>query len=492
MTKDERQKIGIKSFISNKFIGCFDYVMRFGKTLTAIKIIDYYLHVVKGSILIVVPSSAILEVWKKELDNYKTYYNDDMIIANGVKLYTVNTLLNTTIQSIDLLIVDEIHKFTSDKRLNLINNTQIKHKHILGLTGSYPYNNIEISNICPVIDKINEQEAIRNNWISNFIEYNISLDMTDEDKSKYIEYSNDIKSVLEIFKDTYKRLTYTNGDTIFKNDFDLILACYSGRKIQETYVKSYLIRETLSITMGFNDNLDLDNTYYKRIFDYWSPVAIKNNVTKFYNAMRKRNVIHNINEVKIKAVLDLYIAYYNKNNIITFNESIVMADYITDSINNIANKEIAVSYHSKIPSRYIKDFVTNEIITTKAGKPKKFSAIKQLEFIKQGFKLGIYNMINTVNAVDEGFNLELLDVVITTSGTVNPVQYEQRSARGKTIDYYNPNKVTTIINLYFDDFIDSNHTFYKSRDKSKLRIRQNNRYIPMFKLEDFIKYIKNN
>jgi len=492
MTKNERQKIGIQRFIDSKMKGALDYVMRFGKTLTAIKIIDYYTANNFGNVVVIVPSIAILEVWKQELDNYKSYYSYNNDFKSLVTLLTITNFINTynTIDNIiGLLIVDEIHRFTSDIRLNIISGKFIKYNNILGLTGSYPYNNITINKYCPVIDKISETEAIRNNWISNFVEFNIKLDLTDEDKEKYIKHSNIMNEVFDIFKDSHKRLVYNDGRYIFNSDFEVIMACYSGKKIDNVYVKSHDVREALSQAMGYNTTLKLDTEYNKNIDKYWNPINIKNNVTKYYTAMQQRNVIHNYNEVKLKAVLELYLIYKDKN-IITFNGSIDMADAITDSVNNTISKIKAVSYHSKIKSKYITDFITGKILTTKAGKPKKFSAIKQLDHIKQGFKYKFYNMLNTVNAVDEGFDLDILDMVITTSGSTNPVQYAQRTARGKTINYYNPNKITIIINLFFDDFIDEKGKFYKSRDKTKLKIRQQNKYIATFTMNEFKKYMK--
>jgi hypothetical protein len=49
--------------------------------------------------------------------------------------------------------------------------------------------------------------------------------------------------------------------------------------------------------------------------------------------------------------------------------------------------------------------------------------------------------------------------------------YEQRIARGKTLDFTNPNKVCVIINIYIDDFKIGDKEI-KSRDKQKLIQRQ--------------------
>ncbi len=495
-SKDKRQKEGIIKFINNNMNGIFQYVMGFGKTIVGLKIIDYYSHIFSSynDILILVPSFAIKELWTKELAIYKSYYNYNTGFKNKVKIITVTSAINKFVEdsiypNYSLVIIDEIHRFTSEKRLLLLKN-YLNYKHILGLSGVRP--NDDILNIIPIIDVITENEAIKNNWISNFKEYNIKLDMTLNDKLKYIEYSSIIKEVLDIFKDTYKRIYNSNTNTLlFKTDFDVIIACYRGTKYGNQYIKSQYVRETLSNKMGYNISLDLTNDYNNRINTYWNPDNIRQNVSRFYNAMNDRNTIHNFNEVKLKAVLDLYIVLkkFNKK-FITFSESIDMADSITNAINSINDKDTAISYHSKLKSKPLLDFNTNEYITFKNGKVRSFSATKQLEYIIEGFNINKYTVLNTVNAVNEGFNLEILDTVITTSGTTNPIQYSQRSARGKRIDYYNPNKITIIINLYFDDFT-YNGIFYKSRDKSKLQTRQNNNIISIFELFEFINYIEN-
>lgn len=79
----------------------------------------------------------------------------------------------------------------------------------------------------------------------------------------------------------------------------------------------------------------------------------------------------------------------------------------------------------------------------------------------------------------EGFSLPILTQVITTGGDTNPIRYKQQNGRGKTLDIYNKNKITRIINIYIDDFYslhkkneDGSPKFIPSRDKSKLLSRQ--------------------
>ena len=113
-----------------------------------------------------------------------------------------------------------------------------------------------------------------------------------------------------------------------------------------------------------------------------------------------------------------------------------------------------------------------------AGKVKKFGKDSIRKLAIEGMINGTYTFLSTARAFDEGLTIPNLKQVITTAGTANPMQYAQRGARGKTVDIYDPNKVTRIYNLYFEDFnilnSDGEPELVKSRDKTKLLLRQSN------------------
>lgn len=486
MTKDERQEIGIYTYLKAGAIGTLDYIMRFGKTRTAIKIIERFrVKYVNDLIVIVVPSLSIKEMWISELNNTYNLVN--------IEVYTSQELLNLTVDNriiCRLFIVDEIHKFTTPERIKLLNKTRVTYVFNLGLTGSYDYANKTLNEYFPVVDTITEKEALDNKWISNFREYNIPLELSDSDKKDYIKYSKIIYEALSNFKGLHGILKFPDGKPFFSSDLDLILSCYSGKKILGyDYIKSKYIRESVALKMDWKPNLDLSNEYNKDRDEYWNPDNIKKTATKFHKAMQARNELHNINEVKLQAVLELY-AYYKHRTIITFNGSTTFADMITDAINNTFKCDKAISYYANSKGKPLMNFVDGKYFLDAKGNIKSFGVKRQLDYIVEMLKIGKYNIVNAVNALDEGFSVENIDIVITTSGSTNPTTYNQRSARGKTIDSYNPNKLTLIFNLYFDDFnymIDGEYKWFKSRDASKIRLRQENRYVPITTLSEILK-----
>lgn len=476
MTKTERQEIGVQYAERHNFIGTLNYSLRFGKTLTGIKIINRlkYNKNIK-SVVILVPNSNLRLQWTNEIDEH--------IFGLKVLIYTANSALNQDSLECDLLIVDEIHKFTSDARILLLNGNKIKHTYRIGLTGTYPENESNNTNIIykfyPIIDTITEEEAIINNWISDYIEYNYGLDLPDYDKDKYIKYSKFIGEVLNDFKGIDEYFTYS-GKRVLKDHYQAIVSCRVGLSINKyllnsdksEYIPSAKIREYVAKQKGWYYGIESDSMINRN----WSPTAIENKVNMFEDFVQKRNQLINNNQVKLEAVLNIVEKFKDKI-IIIFNQSIDFADKLTDAINaNFGN--IAICYHSKVSSRPLLDEHGNYYkykTGNKKGEIKIFGQKSLKDNAIAGIKCGFYKVLVTVMALDEGFNVEDMEIAITTSGTTNPIQHKQRTGRVKTLSPYRK-KETLVINLFFQNFNiehqDGTINIVRSRDQTKLRLRQ--------------------
>ena len=122
-------------------------------------------------------------------------------------LITNNKFDITTLQGFrkflfyDLIIIDEIHKFVSSDRLfdlmpKIVDNSAFR----LGLLGVISDEiKPKIEKFAPIIDTISETEAIENKWISDYTEYNIPLELSDDDKLLYANYTSAMKETLEKF-----------------------------------------------------------------------------------------------------------------------------------------------------------------------------------------------------------------------------------------------------------------------------------------------------
>ena len=445
--------------------------MRFGKTYTGILIIQKVLkHIPSATIVIIVPSIAIIDTW---IDNLEIHGLNGR--AN-IRVVTAHQVLNAPNDEYmcTLKIVDEIHKFISDERFKIITGEKANSKFFLGLTGTLPSGKLlgDLTHYIPVVDVITEQEAIDNNWISDYTEYNLGLELGEEDKLRYIRFSEPIHDTLALFKNSCRLFETNNGAFLFKDDYEVIQSCATGKAVHNGYIQANVLRNSLAEKMGWSKQLDMSTEYGREREDIWNPIHIETRVKTFVSFVRRRtDIIHN-NVIKLNAVLDIYSKFPNRT--ICFNESIMFAERVKEAIIYTLNKP-AISYHSKTESDYILDSNGKSftyISGLRAGEPKKFGKKKILEEMLNGMRTGKYNFLSTARALDEGIDIPNLEQIITTAGSANPIQYSQRKARAQTVDIYNPGKIARIINLYFDDFVDSHGEYIRCRDKQKLRARQ--------------------
>ena len=456
LKRDARQEICTEKWKQNKGVGAIDACPRFGKTNVGLKIIAKNRAKSPDSkIVILTPSEVIQKHWENHISDVR------VLTSHRAK----NIIKDLTDKTIDILIVDELHKFTSDDNVSLLDTLCQHSKFRLALTGTYPHNNNKLKSLFPVVDTITEEEARREGWISEYIEYNIPVSLTDEEKTRYTKFSNLIAETLELFKGKAKLI---NGDTkLFDDDFDLIMSCYVGKKPKYgtiKYIPGHAIREALAKLMGWTRDLDLSDSHNKERDIYWRPENIYERCKLFRQFISSRNEILINNTAKLNLIKE--IIEYNDVPTIIFNESIEFVNTIADALGRKA-----IAYHSKIKSRPMLDDDGN-ILRYSTGKVKMFGAIRLKEAAIEGIRSNKYKYLVTAKSLDEGLDLPQLQQVIITAGSTNPVQQLQRSARGKTLDTGNSLKLTHIFNLYVDNFKDVIGTTIISRDKSKLITRQ--------------------
>lgn len=477
ITKLDRQQIGAQKWRNNNGVGTLNWPPRFGKTFGTIEfIVNPHLKAKDTNfIFILVPSEIILEHWKNNLLSYA-------IDLNRIKLFTAS-FLSANLDEIEcsLLIVDEIQKFTTPERKSMLDGTIIKSKYQLALTGTYPTEVEWIKELYPIVDELSEDEAIANKWIAPFVEYNILLELPQKDKARYEKFTKPITETLELFKGKSKLLTREHGQPIFDSDYQLITACYTGfsaiplqggKAIWITYDR---LCNTLASLLGWHVMLDVSIPVNEELHNTWSPMAIHSRAKQFMDYVRSRNEILIDNTVKLHTIGE--IVAMNTVSTICFNESTKFADSVSDYINMRFNGVChAACYHSKMDSRAMIDPETGEPFkfTTgdRKGLPKILGKTAIKKIVIEGVRSGYYNFLSTARALDEGVDIPVIEQVICTGGTTNPLTYQQRTARGKTVDIYNPDKITKIFNLVFDDFNNSDGELIKSRDKTKLILRQ--------------------
>ena len=471
ITKTERQAIGATKWSDNRGVGTCLYPMRFGKTIHGLRIAQKVLAKDDTrNVIIAVPSDIVRTTWNNAIS---VFVLNNTLDINRIRILTVNNISNLGhVASCTLLIVDEIHTFLSTEGRKIIDKTNVFYKFILGLTGTYPSGEGKefLDKHCPVVDYIPKHVAIDNGWIATTIEYNIPLELPLMDANKYIRHSEPIADTLTLFKDKGKIIKY-HGEVLFKDDYELIMGCYAGKAHKDApdkYIKSSIVREALAKGLGWTPTLDLRVADNQDIEVLWNPSAIEETVKQFSAHVKSRNEIIINNQVKVDATIEVFKS--NPVPTICFSESVEQADRICDSINKLYPGK-ATAYHTNIESKPLVDDNGNYRLT-KAGTIKMFGKAKIKEDAIAGLANGKYLFLSTVRALDQGLDVPEIEQVIITAGTINPIQQSQRSARASTIDINNMEKIATIVNLYFDDIIDTDNNIIKCRDKTKLKARQ--------------------
>jgi superfamily II DNA or RNA helicase len=443
MTKNERQDITLQKIRDNNYNGIINLCVRFGKTRIGIKAQAEYLEKnPKAFSLVVTPSQTISAGWTKEADLIKIPVHN-VVTANMLLTY------GKTVK-IDLLIIDEAHKFTSTEWYNIINKKLLKYDKILLLTATLPIGLTleKLTKWASIIDTIDEEEAVKNSWISNFVQFNIPLNYTTPLRDRYIQLSDKIAAILSAVNGMYRNITFENTP-IFDSDMDMIYSIRRGK---------YLGKELGKI--GGEDIVDALSIKYNLNKEYLYDIA-----DSFIKAIDNRNSLMSNNEVKFDALLKI-IKKERKPTII-FNSAIYFCEKVSDAINSLGIK--CVSIHTKTNSKFLTDHNTGELYTykggVKAGQPKIFGKARILEHTIASMSIGECEVISTVNKLNEGITIP----EIVTSGSLNPIQQIQREGRGKNLG--NPDKVTKIYNLYMED-IPTETKLYHSRDKTKLLTRQ--------------------
>ena len=274
LKKLERQQIGVDKWFDNNMKGAYNWATGVGKTYAAILIIkrlfrEFYNH----NVIIIVPSEALQKQWKEELSKYFT--KKELI---RIEVFTVHWVaINKVRISTNTLIADEVHEYLGDEFFKVINGTYIKYDNNLGLTATYEDSkgrHRKLKNLFPIIDKITEEEAIEEGFISPFIEFNLVVELTYNERMKYEEHTTVISNNINKFG---------------RSGLDLATKCLGGgiHSNGKKYDASHYVYGWAT-HKGWRRNLNLDNPQDKQINDLWNPHKIFGYAQKLLNAMRYR------------------------------------------------------------------------------------------------------------------------------------------------------------------------------------------------------------
>lgn len=422
-----RQEIGVNKWFDTEKCGTYNYATGVGKTYTAILVMKRLFRIDNNhNVIIIVPSEALQKQWNEELS--KHFFKKDLI---RVEVYTVHWVNLNKIKIVtDTLIVDELHEYLSNEFFKVIDGTYIRYTNNLGLTATYEDSkgrHKKLLTLFPIIDRITEEEAIKEGYISPFIEFNISTTLTQKEENAYDEHTTVISNTINKFG---------------RGGLDLATKCLGGglHSNGKKYGASHFVYGWAG-HKGWHRNLNLDNPHDRQINDLWNPHLIFGYAQKLMNAIRHRkNLLYNC-ENKIKVCEELAFKF-NDLKAIIFSQSTAFADKLNLVLNERENG-CSVVYHSSLQ--------TIMLPSPKTGKLIKFGKTRLKRLAIENIKTGKSTKICTASSLDKGFDVQDIGLGITASGTSNFTQYKQRGGRVKRKDVFNLNKVALLINIYVKD-----------------------------------------
>lgn len=399
----QRQLLGGEKWKANGGVGTLQYPTGVGKTFVAVNIIMKKMQEKDPTrnFVVVVPTVELKLQWEQHLEDAG---------INFYTVYVINTIINDGVEiTCDLLVLDEIHRYASDKFKDVFQ--LVIYKYILGLTATLARMDQKhwfIANFCPVVDTITPEEARKNQWTSEYREYALGITLDTAAQQDYDKVN--------------ERFNHYFGK--FDRDFNLMMECLSSSEACKKF----------AYQMGWtNSNAQTHS---------WSPVKIRFYSFKANEAMQDRKRMLYNTTTKLQVVLDISKHLMRRKTII-FSESTDFADNVALSIGHQCK-----AYHSNL-----EPIIETRRVLEKGQvieKPKKISATLQKRRIVDSFKKGKLRIISTAKALDEGFDVPDIEVAIVASYTSNPTQKIQR--RGRAIRKWDfksgKSKKALIIYLY--------------------------------------------
>lgn len=171
MTRDERQAIAKDKWLKSNGIGTLVQPTGCGKTVTALKCLKTVLTAYPNLyILVVVPTSTLKDQWKSQLDSWGLGLNAEVEI--------INTVVKRNNYKADILVLDEVHRYAASTFLKVFET--VSYRFVLGLTATFDRLDGKheiIAKYCPVVDIITPAEALANQWVSEYKEYLVLIDV---------------------------------------------------------------------------------------------------------------------------------------------------------------------------------------------------------------------------------------------------------------------------------------------------------------------------
>lgn len=429
----ERQNEALDKWEACNYNGIADHYPGTGKTFLAMLAIERLEKKFKTTYMISVPNDVIYKQWVKLIESFPVNLKVRIIVK------TKQQLINEDIfyRDVGLLIIDEIHEYTTENAECLLNRSKIQHKAFLGLTGTTNHPNFKnVLKHYTVFDVLSEYEAKSKGFIAEMIEYNLGLEFDPREQTTYDNYSNLINNLMPMFDNNLKKAEYI---------------CYGGinpRDGQRYQGGQWAM--TLAMQKGWSNKLDLNIPEHKEIDDKYNPSAFISNANLLMQIVNRRKQLLANAQIKERTTIKLIKKFPNTKTIV-FSESTTFADRIGLLLTD-----------AKIPNAVFHSKLKFVMKPGKGGKLIKFGKVRLKREAIDNLTTGAIKVLSTTKSLDKGLNIPDLRFSIITSGTSSIDQETQRKARiGRKEDNDDP---VLNVNLYIKN----------TQDEVWIRKRQEN------------------
>lgn len=406
--------------------------------------------------IVVVPKTFLKEDW--EGVGHKAGHIKKNKLKN-VEVWVINSFVKMR-HRCHLLIIDEAHRIANeDAQLfnQVLDLCPAPYVMCLTATLTQEQKNFLFKRNIPVVQTITTRQAETEGLISPYRIYNLGIELTDKDKAVQEELDEQ----------------FTKYSSKFDRDFNLAMACngstnprwnpdtkewYEPRGIEyaremgwkginlEQAIKNYQRKKKAphgqkgSISIWEDEPDDFEFT----------PTKVQVYAREYIRYMNKRqDYLHNAYQ---KLEITKQIVEKFKVPTIIFSQRTAFADRVT----NLLGEDVCASYHSRLESQPLKD-EHGEFIKYKTGKRKgevkTFGADTLKKKNLENFEKRKIRAISTAVALDEGFNVDGIELAIITGGTGKERQDTQRCGRAVRAK---EGKVAIIVNLYVKGGQDEN------------------------------------
>lgn len=354
------------------------------------------------NIIIVVPTLILKNAWEAHAIKWGW---------TKVEVFVINSYV-TELHKCKWLIIDECHRVLSEDAETFNKTIDVSTYDFclcLSATLTPEEKYILQKRGLPVVHTISEAEARAEGFTSDYIEYNLEVKLNHIEQKTYDTASKMHDSNMRFF--------------VIDNKFEFNIAMACMANIQRC--------KEVARYRGWNPD--------KGEQDEDSPSNIKKAAVLWNKGMSDRkNLLYGC-----KAKIDTAVAIirkFPKKRIITFSMNSEVADAITLAIGDKAR-----SYHTNLKGEIREGEQTS--LFAKA-KPKKIGVKKLKEETLTLFEKGEVTTVNSVKALDEGFDSVSIDMSIIIAASSKGRQQKQRKGRSTRFDRENENKKTIIVNLY--------------------------------------------